>query len=50
MEPEPVKKGPKVLKWIGLLALIGILIAVGRIVLRVFLEKPDGGESSHEGV
>ncbi len=42
------KKGSKLIKWIGIVAVIGILIAVARIVFRVFSEKSDAGES-HEG-
>ena len=48
MEVEK-KKGSKVIKVIGIAALIGVAIAVGRIVLKVFSDKPDAGES-HEGV
>jgi hypothetical protein len=34
-------KGFNWLKLLGILAVVGVLIAVGRIVLRVFREKPD---------
>ena len=44
-----VKKGSRLLKIIGIIAVIGILIAAGRIVLRVFSEKSVTGESQ-EGV
>jgi flagellar basal body-associated protein FliL len=43
------KKSSKWIKVIGVAALIGIVIAVGRIIFRVFSEKSDSGES-HEGV
>ncbi len=43
------KKGSKWIKVIGIAALVGIAVAVGRIVLRVFSEKSDAGES-HESV
>lgn len=37
-------KGVNWIKVIGIVTLIGILIAVARIVLRVFREKPDDRE------
>ncbi len=37
-------KGVNWLKIIGILTFIGVLVAVGRIVLRVFREKPDDTE------
>jgi hypothetical protein len=40
-------KGVNWIKVLGIVALIGVLIAVGRIVLRVFREQPDTDES-HE--
>ncbi len=43
------KKGSKFLKLLGMIAVVGLLIAVGRIVLRVFTEKSGTGET-HEGV
>jgi hypothetical protein len=44
-----MKMGSKLFKLMGLIAVVGILFAVGRIVFRVFSEKPGSGES-HEGV
>ena len=44
-----VKKGSKVFKILGVIAVVGLLIAVGRIVLRVFAEKSGSGESQ-EGI
>jgi hypothetical protein len=41
-------KGFNWFKLLGILALIGVLVAVGRIVLRVFREKPDTDTDSHE--
>ncbi len=38
------KSGSKLLKALGFAAFVGIALAVGRIVLRVFREKPDAGE------
>jgi len=37
-------KGVNWIKVIGIVTLIGVLIAVARIVLRVFREKPDDRE------
>lgn len=42
---------PKGFNWIkilGIVALVGVLVAVGRIVLRVFQEKPDADGEHHE--
>ena len=44
------KKGSRAIKILGLLAFIGILVAVGRIVLRVFNEKPAEPEDGHNGI
>jgi hypothetical protein len=41
-------KGTNWIKIAGIVTLIGILIAVGRIVLRVFREKPDTDGEHHE--
>lgn len=38
------RKGASWLKIVGILALVGVFVAVGRIVLRVFREKPDDTE------
>ncbi len=43
------KKSSKWLKIIGTIAVIGLVIAVGRIVLRGFMDK-SGPDGSHEGV
>ena len=40
-------KGMGWLKIAGIVAVVGILVAVGRIVLRVFREKPDTGNDEH---
>ena len=41
-------KGFNWLKLLGILALVGVIIAVGRIVFRVFREKPDADSEHHE--
>jgi hypothetical protein len=40
-------KGVNWIKIIGIITLVGVLVAVGRIVLRVFREKRDDGDG-HE--
>lgn len=44
------KKGSKVVKFLGVITLIGIIVAVGRIVLRVFNEKRSEPEDGHNGI
>ena len=44
------KKGSKVVKILGVITLIGIIVAVGRIVLRVFNEKSSEPEDGHNGI
>lgn len=44
------RKGRNWLKIIGIITLIGILIAVARIVLRVFREKPVSGDDLNDEV
>ncbi len=41
------RKGKGWIKIIGILTLVGILIAVGRILLRVFREKPIDNDEAH---
>ena len=41
------RKGKGWIKIIGIITLVGILIAVGRIVLRVFREKPVDADEAH---
>jgi hypothetical protein len=43
-------KGSKIIKTLGILTLIGVIIAVGRIVLRVFNEKKTEPEDGHNGI
>jgi len=43
------KKSSKWLKVMGTIAIIGVVIAVGRIVLRGFMDK-SGSDGSHEGI
>ncbi len=43
-------KGSKIIKALGLITLIGVIIAVGRIVLRVFNEKKSEPEDGHNGI
>lgn len=38
---ELAPKGFNWLKLLGILAVVGVIVAVGRIVLRVFREKPE---------
>ena len=44
MEP---RKGKGWIKIIGIITVVGILIAIGRIVLRVFREKPLDSDEAH---
>jgi hypothetical protein len=50
MSESQARKGSRVLKVLGVVTLIGVLIAVGRIVLRVFNEKSAAPEDGHDGV
>ena len=50
MSQLAVNKGSKVIKVLGFITLIGVIIAVGRIVLRVFNEKNADSDESHNGV
>jgi hypothetical protein len=43
-------KGSKIIKALGVITLIGVLIAVGRIVLKVFNEKNTEPDDSQTGV
>ena len=49
METE-TKKSSKWLKIIGTIAVIGVVIAVGRIVLRGFMDKSGSDESLESGL
>jgi hypothetical protein len=42
--------GSRILKVLGIVSLIAVLVAVGRIVLRVFKEKSGDAEDAHDGV
>jgi hypothetical protein len=44
----PAPKGFNWLKLLGVLAIVGVIIAVGRIVLRVFREKRETESDTHE--
>ena len=50
MSAFAAKQGSKVIKILGIITLIGVLVAVGRIVLRVFNEKREEPEDGHNGV
>ena len=50
MSQLAVNKGSKVIKVLGFITLIGVIIAVGRIVLRVFNEKNTDSDDSHNGI
>jgi hypothetical protein len=43
-------KGFNWLKLLGVIAVVGVIVAIGRIVVRVFREKPetDGDTEHHE--
>ena len=49
MSQIAASKGSRVFKVLGILTLIGVIIAVGRIVLRVFNEK-SGDQDDQAGV
>lgn len=42
--------GSRILKVLGIVTLIGVIVAVGRIVLRVFKEKSGETEDAHDGI
>ena len=44
------RKGRNWIKIIGIITLVGVLVAVARIVLRVFREKPVTGEDHDDEV
>ena len=50
MSERAAKKGSKVVKILGIITLMGVLVAVGRIVLRVFNEKRSEPEDGHNGI
>jgi hypothetical protein len=50
MSQLAANKGSKIIKALGFLTLIGVIIAVGRIVLKVFNEKNTGPDDGHTGV
>ncbi len=50
MSQLAANKGSRIIKVLGIVTLIGVLIAVGRIVLRVFNEKSGEPDDSHTGV
>jgi hypothetical protein len=50
MSQSASSKGSRIVKVLGIVTLIGVLIAVGRIVLRVFKEKSGEAEDAHDGV
>ena len=50
MSESQSRSGSRILKIVGIVTLVGVLVAVGRIVLRVFNEKSDGAENDHDGI
>jgi hypothetical protein len=50
MSESAVKKGSKAIKILGIITLIGVIVAVARIVLRVFNEKTGDPEDGHNGI
>jgi hypothetical protein len=50
MSESQARNGSRILKVVGIVTLIGVIVAVGRIVLRVFNEKSGAPEDDHGGV
>jgi hypothetical protein len=50
MSDLAAKKGSRAVKILGIITLLGILVAVGRIVVRVFNEKRSEPEDGHNGI
>jgi hypothetical protein len=50
MSELAASKGSKIIKALGVITLVSVIIAVGRIVLKVFTEKEAGSEDNHAGV
>jgi hypothetical protein len=50
MSESQARSGSRILKVVGIVTLIGVLVAVGRIVLRVFNEKSGAPDGDHDGV
>ena len=50
MSQSAASNGPRILKVLGIVTLLGVLVAVGRIVLRVFKEKSGEAEDAHDGI
>lgn len=50
MSQLAANKGSKIIKALGVITLIGVIIAVGRIVLKVFNEKNTEPDDSQAGV
>ena len=50
MSELAAKKGSRAIKILGVITLIGIIVAVGRIVFRVFNEKSSEPDDGHNGV
>ncbi|MDB5106618.1 MAG: hypothetical protein JWP91_4307 [Fibrobacteres bacterium] len=50
MSQSASRKGSRVVKILGIITLIGAIVAVGRIVLKVFNEKEAEPEDGHNGV
>jgi hypothetical protein len=50
MSESQARNGSRVLKVLGIVTLIGVIVAVGRIVLRVFNEKAESSDDGHDGI
>jgi flagellar basal body-associated protein FliL len=50
MSASAPKKGSRAVRILGIITLIGIIVAVARIVLRVFNEKGSEPEDGHNGI
>jgi hypothetical protein len=50
MSQSAASNGSRIIKVLGIVTLIGVIVAVGRIVLRVFKEKAAEPEDAHDGI
>jgi hypothetical protein len=50
MSQSAASNGSRIIKVLGIVTLIGVIVAVGRIVLRVFKEKSGEPDDAHDGI